>query len=112
MAPQYQDSGQTTNLTPSEAVPAQTRRSNSNLLNLGVFGDDAGVLQEEFRSLLQKTGFVEEVIDFYADKERRLLTENASGTVSTHHNERLNHGEWEQLVRTRLPTGCFGLHIY
>jgi hypothetical protein len=76
---------------------------------LGVFDDDTSFLQQEFCRLLQKSGFVEEVIDFYVDKERRLLTENASGTDSTHHSERLNTGEWEQLVRTRLPDWLFWL---
>ena len=95
MAAPRQDSGQPTNLAASRAEPDQTSRRNSNLLNLGVFDNDPRLLQEEFCRLLQKSGFVEEVIDFYVDKERRLLTENASGTDSTHHSERLNTGEWE-----------------
>lgn len=103
MAPQHQKSGRTTNLAASEAEPAQTRQWNSNLFNLDVFDDETCLLQEEFRRFLEKSGFVEDVIDFYIDKERRLLTENASGTDSTHDSEPLNTGEWEHLVRTRLP---------
>ena len=109
MAPQQQDPAQTTNLTASEAEPAQTRQWNSNLFNLGIFDDDTCLLQEEFRRFLEKSGFVEEVIDFYIDKERRLRTENASDTDSTHDSEPLNTGEWEQLVRTRLPDWLFWL---
>jgi hypothetical protein len=109
MALQHQDPAQTTNLTASEAEPAQTRRRNSNLFNLGVFDDDTCLLQDEFRSFLEKSGFVEEVIDFYIDKDRRLLTENPSGTDSSHHSEPLNTAEWEHLVRTRLPGWLFWL---
>ena len=109
MAPQHQDPVQTTNLTASEGEPSQTRQRNSNLFNLGVFDDDTCLLQEEFRRFLEKSGFVEEVIHFYIDKERRLLTENASGADSTHDSAPLNTGEWEHLVRTRLPDWLFWL---
>lgn len=109
MAPQHQESGPTTNLTASEVEADQTRRSNSDLLNLGVFDGDTSVLREEFCRLLEKSGFVEEVIDFYIDKERRLLTESASVADSHYHSERHNTGEWEQLVRTRLPNWLFWL---
>ena len=109
MAPQQQDPAETTNLTASEAEPTQTRQGNSNLFNLRLFDDDTSVLQEEFRSFLEKSGFVEEVIDFYIDKERRLLAEKASGPDPTHDSEPLNTGEWEHLVRTRLPDWLFWL---
>jgi hypothetical protein len=109
MAPQHQESGQPTNLTASEAEPAPTRQSNSNLLNLGVFDDNTCLLQEEFCRFLEKSGFVEEVIEFYINKERQLLTESASGTGSTHNSDRLNTGQCEQLVRTRLPDWLFWL---
>ena len=56
MAPQQQD---------PDPEPAQTRRWNTNLVNLGVFDDDTCLLQEEFCRLLEKSAFVEEVIDFY-----------------------------------------------
>jgi hypothetical protein len=72
MAPQHQTSGKTTNLTASEAEPAQTRQWSSNLFSLGVFDDETCLLQEEFRRFLEKSDFVGEVIDFYIDKERRL----------------------------------------
>ena len=108
MALQHQESGQTTNLTASEAEPTPTRQSNYNLLNLGVFEDDTCLLQEEFRRFLEKSGFVEEVIDFYINTERQL-TDNALATHSTHDSDRLNTGEWEQLVRTRLPDWLFWL---
>ena len=71
MALQQQDPAQTTNLTASEAEPPQTRQWNSNLFNLGIFDDETCLLREEFRRFLEKSGFVEEVIDFYIDKERQ-----------------------------------------
>jgi hypothetical protein len=58
---------------------------------------------------LEESGFVEEVIDFYINKERRLPTENASVADSHHHNERHNTGEWQQLVGTVLPYWLFWL---
>ena len=63
MAAQRQDSGQPTNFTASRAEPDQTSRRNSNLLNLGVFDDDPHLLQEEFCRLLEKSGFVAEIIE-------------------------------------------------
>jgi len=60
MAPQLLESGQQTKFT-AQAEPAQTGRWNSNLLNSGVFNDDTRLLQEEFRKLLEKSGFVAEV---------------------------------------------------
>ena len=77
-------------------------------MNLG-FDDDTCLLQEEFCRLLDKSGFVEEVIDFYVNNERRLLTETTSGADSPLHSERQNTGDWEQLVRTRLPDWLFWL---
>ena len=109
MAAQRQDSGQPTNFTASRAEPDQTSRRNSNLLNLGVFDDDPRLLQEEFCRLLEKSGFVEEVIDFYISNERRLLTQTTSGADSHHHSQRHNTGEWEQLVKRRLPDWLFWL---
>jgi len=53
-------------------------------VNSGVFEDDSCLLHEEFCRFLEASGFVEEVIDFYINKERQLLTENGSGTDSTH----------------------------
>jgi hypothetical protein len=76
---------------------------------LGVFDDDACLLQEEFRSFLEKSGFVEEVIDFYINNERRLLTETASDNDSRYPGGRHNTGEWQQLVRTSLPAWLFWL---
>jgi len=109
MAAQRQDSGQPTNFTATRAELDQTSRRNSNLLNLGVFGDDPRLLQEEFCRLLEKSGFVEEVIDLYISNERRLLTQTTSGANSHHHSQRRNTGEWEQLVKRRLPDWLFWL---
>ena len=64
--------------------------------------------QEDFCRVFEESGFVEEVINFYINKERRLLTENTSGT-DWRHSERHNTGEWEQLVRTHLPNWLFWL---
>jgi hypothetical protein len=68
---------------------------------LGFFDDDTSLLKEEFFGLLEKSGFVEEVIDFYINKERR--------TDPPLHCERHNTGDWAQLVRTRLPDWLFWL---
>src|SRR5438046_2719932 len=95
MAPQHQDSSQRTNFTASKAEP--------------VFDDDTCLLQEEFRRFLEKSGFVEEVTDFYINKERRLLAENSSDTDSHHPSGRHNTGKWQQLVRTSLPAWLFWL---
>jgi hypothetical protein len=103
MAPQHQDPGQTTNFTASQAEPHQTCQLKSSLVNLGFSDDDTCLLQEEFRRFLEKSGFVEEVIDLYINNERRLLTETTSDTDSRHPNWRHNTVEWQQLVRTRLP---------
>jgi len=48
MAPQHLESGQQTNVTASQAEPAQIRGWNFNLLNSGVFNHDTRLLQDEF----------------------------------------------------------------
>jgi hypothetical protein len=75
---------------------------------LSVFDENICLLQEEFCSLLRKSGFVEDVIDFYIRKERHV-TENAPVTDLQHHSERRNAREWKQIVRTRLPDWLFWL---
>jgi hypothetical protein len=109
MAAQQQTRGQTTDFTASQRELGKTRTSNTGLLNLGVFDDETALLQEEFCRLLDKSGFVEEIIDFYIYKERQLLTGNGSVTDWPHYREYGTTGEWKELVRTRLPDWLFWL---
>ena len=109
MAPKHQESSETPSLTAFQAEPDQARQWNSDRLNLSVFDDHTHLLQEEFCRFLEKSGFVEGVIDFYINNERRLVTETTSYTDSYHPCGRRNTGEWQQLVRKSLSPWLFWL---
>ena len=112
MARHHQQSGQAAEREDSHRGPYETHHETAAVLNALVFDDDTSLLREECHNLLEKSGFVEDVIDLYINYEHRLRAESASQNDSRHRDP-LNTGEWQQLVRTTLPRWMFWLvYIY